>query len=198
MLNGQWIEIFRAGEYGQKGRFTEADINRIVANYDPKRREAPAVIGHPDTDAPAYGWVSDLRRQGQVLLARLKQVSPELEEMLKAGAFKKRSAAFYTNPLSLRHIGFLGAAAPHVKGLSDISFCSSQTIEFSEAIYVDVNNLSGVSSPMKRYITFNEDGRNSIDRDSVVLAEKAMERADQHKISYGEALTQVRAERRFV
>jgi hypothetical protein len=27
-LNGQWIEAFRAGDYGAKGAYTAADIDR--------------------------------------------------------------------------------------------------------------------------------------------------------------------------
>jgi hypothetical protein len=40
-LNGQWMEVFRAGDYGAKGKFSAADLDKIVANYDPAKHEAP-------------------------------------------------------------------------------------------------------------------------------------------------------------
>jgi hypothetical protein len=121
-LDGKWIEVFRSGDYGSKGSFTDSDLDTIASNYDPAHHEAPVVIGHPETDHPAYGWISAVKRKGSTLFAQLKQVSPKLEEMVRNGEFKKRSAAFYTQPLSLRHVGFLGAAAPHVKGMADLKF----------------------------------------------------------------------------
>ena len=42
-------------------------------------------------------------------------------EMVQAGRFPKRSAAFYPDG-RLRHVGFLGAMPPAVKGLKNISF----------------------------------------------------------------------------
>jgi hypothetical protein len=134
VLDGQWIEIFRAGDYGDKGNFTDSDLDTIASSYDPAHHEAPVVIGHPETDAPAYGWISALKRKGSMLFAQLKQVSPKLEEMLRSGELKKRSAAFYMQPLSLRHVGFLGAAAPHVKGMADLKFKDGdyKSFEFEE------------------------------------------------------------------
>src|SRR5947209_3755786 len=122
-LNGNWIEVFRAGDYGDKGAYSQNDLDQLVASYDPARHEAPVVVGHPETDAPAYGWVEALRRQGDVLMAKLKQVPAAFEQAVRDGRFKKRSVALYGSPLSLRHIGFLGALPPEVKGLADLRLC---------------------------------------------------------------------------
>jgi hypothetical protein len=138
-LNGQWIEAFRAGDYGEKGSYDRAAIDQMVASYNPAHHEAPVVLGHPEKDAPAYGWVEAVKREGDVLFAKLKQVSPQLEQLVQDGSFKKRSVAFYKKPdgLSLRHLGFLGAMPPEVKGLADIKLCEFrdgefQAIEFKE------------------------------------------------------------------
>lgn len=138
-FGSQWMEVFRAGDYGDKGSYTPADLDNIVAKYNPDFHEAPAVIGHPDTNAPAYGWVAGLKHDGNgTLLAKLKEVNPQFEEMVKSGAFKKRSASFYRKPdgLELRHIGFLGAQPPDVKGLAAIKFeegsVATPEIEFKE------------------------------------------------------------------
>jgi hypothetical protein len=125
-LNGQWIEAFRAGSYGEKGTYTEADIDKIVASYNPANHEAPVVLGHPKDNAPAYGWVEAAKRVGATLMLKLKQVQPAFEQLVESGAFKKRSISLYSGAdgaLSLRHVGFLGAMPPHVKGLKDIALC---------------------------------------------------------------------------
>jgi len=124
-MDGQWIEIFRAGTHtdanGRTSAWTEADLARIVAAYDPAAHEAPVVLGHPATDSPAYGWVEALKRSGRVLLARFRQVAPEFADWVRRGLYKKRSIALYGDG-TLRHVGFLGGTPPAVKGLADVAF----------------------------------------------------------------------------
>ena len=97
-----------------------------MASFDPQYYTPPAVVGHPKDDAPAYGWVRALKKattpQGKaVLLARFEDVAPEFAAMVRARRFPNRSAAFYPDG-RLRHVGFLGAAPPAVKGLKKIDF----------------------------------------------------------------------------
>jgi len=123
-----WIEIFRAGDYrgANKGLISREDLDRVVRNYDPTYHEAPATIGHPADDKPAYGWIEALAVDGDKLLAREKQVDPKFNEARMAGRFKKRSAAFYCDAdgkiTGLRHVAYLGAQPPEVKGLQDLAF----------------------------------------------------------------------------
>jgi len=139
-MNGTWIEIFRGGKQtdsaGTERTWTEADLERTVASYDPAKHEAPVVIGHPKDNAPAFGWIDGLKRQGAVLLARLKQVAPEFAQMVAEGKFKKRSVSFYPDG-TLRHVGFLGAMPPAVKGLKDIAFGGEEVpvYEYEEATH---------------------------------------------------------------
>jgi len=124
-MKEKWIEVFKTGTHtdaaGKVKNWTEEDLDQIVQKYNPAEHEAPIVIGHPKDNAPAFGWVEGLKREGKVLLAKLKQVVPEFADMVKKGLFKKRSISLYPD-LTLRHIGFLGAMPPAVKGLSDIAF----------------------------------------------------------------------------
>jgi len=142
------LHIFRAGIHqpmqGGALEFRDADLAATAAAYDPALGEAPLVVGHPKTDAPAYGWVRALRAEGGDLVAEPHQVEPAFAEMVQAGRFKKISASFYTpnhpsNPkpgaFYLKHVGFLGAAAPAVKGLRDVAFAADEadvvTLEFA-------------------------------------------------------------------
>lgn len=130
-----FIEIFRAGRHvdakGEVATFTESDIRDIAESYDASASEAPIVVGHPEHNAPAYGWVRGLKAEGPLLLADVHQVDPEFAELVNAGRFKKRSAALLSPDAAnhpkpghwyLRHVGFLGGAAPAVKGLRDHAF----------------------------------------------------------------------------
>jgi len=130
------VEVFRAGDHvdssGRKHTFAEADLDRIAA-YDPARHEAPLVVGHPKDNAPAYGWVERVYREGGTLLADFKDVAPEFADLVQSGRFKKRSISLYPDG-SLRHVGFLGATPPAVKGLKDVAFAEGEarTFEFAE------------------------------------------------------------------
>ncbi len=131
------IAVFKTGRHtdskGNERIWTEADLDRIAAAYDPKSHEAPVVIGHPKDNAPAYGWVEGLKRTGDTLWAQIKPTVAEFADWLKAGLFKKRSISLYPD-MTLRHVGFLGAMPPAVKGLPDYAFNDPETavIEFEE------------------------------------------------------------------
>ena len=133
------VEVFRAGDYGEKGRYTPDDLDALVRDYDPQLHEAPVTIDHQQS-GPAFGWVRSLRRGGDLLIARLKSLDEQFRDLLKQGAFKKRSVELYgqfqqTGRPYLRAVSFLGARIPEVKGLADPIFHDSGefvAIDFSE------------------------------------------------------------------
>ena len=154
-------EIFRAGTRtdanGNTVTITEADLAAAAQAYDPKVHEAPIVVGHPKADAPAYGWVKSLGVQNGVLTADFAQVDEGFVDLVKAGRYKKVSASFYpptspNNPKpgiwTLRHVGFLGAQPPAVKGLSAISFAEGEVyVEFAEDAHLQTASLFTESPP---------------------------------------------------
>lgn len=121
-----WVEIFRAGTHtdsaGVTRTYSQADLDRMVANHQPGA-EAPLVIGHPTTDAPAWGWTDALRRVGDSLQMRVRDVHPQFEAGVEAGRYRKRSVRIAQGPngWELLHVGFLGAAPPALK-LAPIAF----------------------------------------------------------------------------
>lgn len=118
-----WFDVFRCGTHldhsGKWRTFTEADIDKAIANY--QSDSAPIVVGHPTLNAPAFGWIQQFRRQGPTLQARASRVADEFADLVKRGLYKNRSISFNSDG-TFRHVGFLGAAAPAVKGLEDIQF----------------------------------------------------------------------------
>ncbi len=152
-FNGKWIEIFRTGEHadsaGNEFDIDAAFIERVVANFKPEIHEPPAVIGHPKTNTPAYGWVCGLRRNNDLLEALFCNNEAAFEEMVQAGRFKKRSPAFYMDADTapgglvpqLQHVGFLGAKPPAVKGLRDIEFNEGDAVTFEIATFNEGDDM---------------------------------------------------------
>jgi len=132
------FEIFKTGTHtsdkGIQKEYSLDDLNFIAQSYNPTEDEAPIVIGHPIDNSPAYGWVSSLEvtEDGKLVAdAPDEKLHPDFLSAVQEGRYKKRSISL-TPEGKLRHIGFLGGAAPAVKGLADIQFSqpSSTVIEF--------------------------------------------------------------------
>ncbi len=139
------LAIFKSGQHvatdGKPYTFSDADLETIASGYNPELAEAPLVVGHPKTDAPAYGWAKSLHVRDGVLYAEPHQVDAQFAELVNAGRMKKISASIYLpgtpgNPTPgkhyLRHIGFLGAQPPAVKGLPAAHFAEgAESVEFA-------------------------------------------------------------------
>lgn len=133
------IRIARIGTFtsneGVQVSFGAAELAAAAAAYDPQDDPAPLVVGHPRLDDPAYGWVSGLAVQDGELVATPDKVEPSFAEMVREGRFSKVSARFYppTHPSNpkpgawyLKHVGFLGAHAPGIKGLGTVQFAAGE------------------------------------------------------------------------
>lgn len=164
MKTNKPIQIFKPGKHtpmsGAALSFSETDLSATAAAYDPAKHEAPLVCGHPKHDDPAYGWVGKLSFADGALEAAPTQVDPAFAEMVGKGAYKKISASFYSpdspsNPVPgvyyLRHVGFLGAMPPGVKGLRNPSFADAEEgiVEFAE--WDDVDN-AGLWRSLREWI----------------------------------------------
>lgn len=134
-----WIEVFKTGTHtdssGQEKTWTEEDLDKIASQYDPKKHEAPLVIGHPKDNSPAYGWVEELKREGSNLVAKIKPTVQEFIDWIKNGLYKKISIALYGDN-TLRHIGFLGGTPPAIKGLKMPEFTDGDFSEYELEIVV--------------------------------------------------------------
>lgn len=178
------LHIFRAGRHtpmrGEALAFSEGDLAAMAAAYDPALSEAPLVVGHPSTDAPAYGWVAALRAEGADLVAEPRQVEPQFAELVKDGRFKHRSASFYppTHPRNpkpgvyyLKHVGFLGAAPPAVKGLKPVAFADDDGV-------VTVQFAAEAITPWRLSFLFSDIGTLFRGMRDWMVAEKGVEQAD--------------------
>lgn len=133
MLTG--VELLRTGTFtsaeGENVTFTQDDLQSLADAYDPSVFESPAVVGHPRMNDPAYGWVKGLRVEGGKLIGDIGDVVASFADAVRKRIFPKISVQIWpagskASPRPdvpyLKHVGFLGAAAPAVKGLRPVSF----------------------------------------------------------------------------
>jgi hypothetical protein len=141
------IEIFKPGTFtamnGNKYTFTPAQVRELADTYRPDFADAPLVVGHPKLTSPRFGHAGKLFvNAAGVLCAEAADVVPEFAAAVAAKLYTNVSASIYLpdapgNPTPgkhyLRHIGFLGGAAPAVKGLKSVEFSADQTgvVDFS-------------------------------------------------------------------
>jgi hypothetical protein len=129
------LEVFRVGDHttsqGDRLFFSADDLSQMVAAYDPINAPAPIVVGHPKSDAPAYGWAGGFEMRGDKLIASPTDVDAEFAALVKRKRYNKISLALFpprhpSNPKPdgwyPRHIGFLGGAAPAITGLKPVTF----------------------------------------------------------------------------
>ena len=113
---GQWIEIFRAGDYGNKGNYSTIDLDNIVRNF---QKEVPIVIGHPVSDSPACGWLCGVKRTGDKLVGKVGELHQDTARALAENKYRNVSVRIgqtYSG-LKLLHLGLLGGILPQVEGL---------------------------------------------------------------------------------
>jgi len=110
------FQILRVGRHvaknGAARTFEASDLDRIAELYNKREGEAPIVVGHPEQDAPAYGWIERLTLAGDRLLATPRKINRAFADLVKKGAYERISVALDGD--RLRHVGFLGGAAPAV------------------------------------------------------------------------------------
>jgi hypothetical protein len=163
------LQIFRAGRHvasdGSAVNFSQRELDEIAASYDPQLHEAPIVIGHPKENAPAFGWVRALGTRDGALEAMADQLDASFAEAVHAGRYKKISASFYRpeaphNPTPgkwyLRHVGFLGAQPPAVKGLRSVDLADGeQAVEVTASAdpsAAQASTLGGALTPLRDWI----------------------------------------------
>lgn len=123
-----WDKIAKTGTYtdmhGKNYTFTVEDFNDIAANYEKASEKAPLVVGHPNTDSPAFGWVGALRVMGDYLEASYEKVADTIKEAVNDGKYQYKSISLFPDLKRLKHVGLLGAVAPAMSGLGEIKFAN--------------------------------------------------------------------------
>lgn len=132
------MEVFRTGDYGERGEWNEEALEALARDYDPRVHEAPLTLDHAQS-GPALGWVRALRRAGDRLVARVGLIPERVRGFLRMGAYTKRSVEIVrSHPATgrpyLRAVSLLGAASPAVEGLAPVAFAAGEAPGDAERI----------------------------------------------------------------
>jgi hypothetical protein len=174
------IEILPQGTHTSSGGFklpvSAADLDEVVASYNPATFAAPLIISH-DTQGIsdrelgnsefAFGVPKSLKRVGDRVKAIFDKVAPEFEAWVKQGKLTAVSPSFYLpnsphNPtpgkLALRHIAALGRTPPAIKGMQSLqsafNFSESQegVVDFSFALKPGTLEFGGSDRAVARLL----------------------------------------------
>lgn len=136
------VEVLRTGTFNDlHGRAITIDatlLRELADSYDPALYQAPVVIGHPQHNSPAFGLLASPRASADALEVALTDLDPAFVAAHRAKRYPSRSLSFWPahhpdNPLPdkgrayLRHLGFLGAVPPAVKGLRGADLAAADT-----------------------------------------------------------------------
>ncbi|PIV54894.1 hypothetical protein COS16_08940 [Candidatus Desantisbacteria bacterium CG02_land_8_20_14_3_00_49_13] len=162
------VAALRTGTFkdsnGKEHTFDVGRLDAIAAAYNPQFHEAPEVIGHPKTDDPAWGWIKSVKREGDILFYEPGDRVPEFQKMIDLRMFKNRSIKLGADGITVKHVGWLGAEAPAVKGLPMTFKAEDEgaTIEFSEAY--TINTVGNIFQRFREWLIakFDQDTADSI------------------------------------
>jgi hypothetical protein len=120
-LDGTWVKIMEARHYGDGVEFSPTDLDSMVRNYATRAEDAPVGVGPNWRGAKALGSIGNLRRNGNMLEAKLARVSPHLDNLYaETNSFPRTAIAIKNsaaNGPSVQRVGFMRADGswPNVK-----------------------------------------------------------------------------------
>ena len=142
------VHLLKYGEIplpnGEMLNVDKSLILGLAKSYDPKlNHEAPAILGHdadsskkPNDGAPAFGWLERLYTTKNGLYGDF-DITEDFAKWIKSKHYKKLSVSFYPSESAMspvpnmpymRHVAFLGAEPPVVKGLEPYTLSENLTL----------------------------------------------------------------------
>lgn len=130
------VEIFSVGKWNGDD-YTDKDLDAIVSSFKEIGSQIKPYVklGHgskqgllKEDELPAAGWITDIRRKGNKIVADINGIPRKIYELLKNGGYRRVSSEIYwdlkmggkTYPYALKAIAFLGGTTPAVQNLDDI------------------------------------------------------------------------------
>lgn len=129
------MEIFAAGKWNGK-TWTEKELDEMVAAFAETRDKLKPYLklGHDDKQKllqkdglPAAGWVTDIKRAGDKIVAHIKGVPGKIAELIRRKAYGRVSSEIYMGvdiegkkyARCLKAVALLGGDTPAVTSLDD-------------------------------------------------------------------------------
>jgi hypothetical protein len=174
----QSVDVFATGKHNGRS-FTENDLDEIVAaanDADAGLSRVPLKRGHTDeVGAPALGWATNIRRDGNRLVADFVDIPDSVYDVIKDRAYDSRSAEIYFNlkrngktlPKALGAVALLGAEMPAVPNLTPLG-----QMAFSED---DYEGREFIESENKESFTMTKEEIAKLEADKVAAEKRASE-----------------------
>jgi hypothetical protein len=140
------VEIMRVGTWNGN-KFTKDDLAKMVDAFALAGFSPPVKVGHVKAeDAPAWGWVENLRLEGDVLVADFRDVPDELVELIREKRYDAVSAEVWFDlkvdkiklPVVLKAVALLGAHPPAVSGLKPVSASLAAFSAGAESVFLQL------------------------------------------------------------
>lgn len=151
-----WDTIFSAGTHesgnGQTREWTANDLDKLVKNTG---KDSPIVIHHPIDQDKAYhfGKIRELRRLGNLLQARYKDVPEILQKAVDEGLKLAKSVSIDPDKMVVRHVGLLGAGQePMIKDLGAFNFADDQSKSLLTYMFSQPKTKEGSMDPKDKKI----------------------------------------------
>lgn len=194
--------IFKPGCHTAAGGvrlcFHDADLEAAARAYSPQLRAAPLVLGHPPDDRPVQGWVDRLVYRSGILEAQPGGLVASFMDLVRRGRYRYVSAAFHMpeapeNPTPgrfyLRHVGFLGAVPPAVKGLTPPSFCDCAdcrtAVTVEPLVFADISQVDDYATAERLLALQQREQQLHQRREEFVAARARAIYADEHARGVG-------------
>ena len=129
MLEIKDVEIFATGNHNGD-TYTETDLDEIVSNYSKVGYIPPLKDGHckDKPGMPALGWIQNIRRMGNKLVADFVDLHEKVYEAIKSRRYSTVSSEIFWNlknnngtfKRALKAVALLGAEIPGVADLKPL------------------------------------------------------------------------------
>lgn len=162
-----WFEIFRTGTW-HGFKYEKDHLDQMVQNFDAGDPVPPLIIGHNNPwsdEKPAEGWVAELKRSGNRLMCKARQVSATLVEAVNDETFPMRSVELWPDwrgnkGFALSAVAFLGGSNPEVGGMEGFNFETRGNVKLAfakeaERVVIAFNADDGLGDP-DEFVQYNK------------------------------------------
>jgi len=154
LYNIDGVEIFATGTH-KKDKYTTEHLDMMIKAYTKVGFTPPLKDGHHNEKQgwPALGWIKNLRRVGEKLVADFIEMPKQVYEAIKNRRYDRVSAEIYFDyedknlgffPRVLRAVALLGAEIPEVKNLKPLREVVHEDGENKWRYYDDENEVENI------------------------------------------------------